>query len=135
MWPKAFNQNFAEWCKNCVCSIKYWLYSIFCKYLYQSSYMKYLNNVAWIWFKCCGLGSVNCHFWLSVFGKVAKILLQNSNLTVESERWYIIWRFKSHLLFGYNRLIKYCKISIIRRTLLFMRIYWYKFCTQQELNY
>ena len=36
-------------------SIKYWLYSIFCNYFYQSIYMKYLISEAWVWVECCGL--------------------------------------------------------------------------------
>ena len=47
---------FCKMIKHILSSIKYWLYSNFFEYLYQSSYMKYFLSVVWVWVECCGLG-------------------------------------------------------------------------------
>ena len=51
-----FETTFCKMLQHGLSSIKYWLYLIFCHYLYQSSYMKYLISVGWVWVECCGLG-------------------------------------------------------------------------------
>ena len=74
-------------------AIKYWLLPIFCKYLSQSSYMKYLISLAWIWVRCCDLGLSWELFWLSVFGRVAKTLIRNTKLSIKIVLWvrHCVW--------------------------------------------
>ena len=72
-------------------SIKYWLYTIFCKYLYQSSSMKYLISVAWVELSVVTWGAIK----LSVFWRVSKTLLLNKedkNYKFKSNYWSLTVR-------------------------------------------